>query len=186
MVIAIGMETEYFDYTKEQLIRNCCINVKDALCIRKCVDGRVQKGTAWNAYVRNEIRSMTNWRIVFEVCMCIYKTFDLLVVLCKQGRHRSLTTAIAIAEETGAELVCHESRDYTSFQSMNLKRVSVLTDKVQFKGYIRERLRLHEKQYGHQKRPVVGLGRCLYDFDGPHWMRTADGEGERTDANALH
>ena len=174
MVICLGVKTDYWDLLMELYpsISNCCLDVREAF--HREWDEAV-RGSGFDEAVRCRMKRKDAWDIVMEAAMCILKTFDLLVVVCNHGRHRSLSLGVEISSRVGCELVSPRDGKYGS-RSLSPHL---------FISNISSRLDAHRLLFERAEYPISGFGVCECDFDGPEWMNSP-GEGERTDPQQLH
>ena len=117
------------------------------------------------------------WNPVWAVAMVVLREFGLLIVLCRNGKHRSLSLAYELAQHTRAQLVsiiAEESqlhrRGRTTYRDLN----AVMDD-------VSPRLKRHIEVFGYRPHPVVGLQVCEYNFCGCEWAMQYVPEEERFD-----
>ena len=126
--------------------------------------------------VRDRMRCKSAWNVVWEVALGIMRHFRILVVLCNHGKHRSLSVAYDIADYLNCELVSPRNHLHT----VRLK------DVPSFLSYLTPRLNWHREVYGRASHPLVSIGVCNCDFDGPEWVRKNHANTEGICADDLH
>ena len=159
MVVALGVKEQHWREVKKAFPAcvNCSIDVREAFH-REWYENT--KGSGFDQPTRDRMKAKETWGIVWEVALSVLREFDLLLVLCNHGKHRSLSLAYEVAEFTGCELVSIRERDrwYTP-----LRRV---TDVM---SQLTSRLAQHARMFGKHPHPIVGIQLCESEFDGHGW-----------------
>ena len=162
-VMALGLKTKHWKELKKEYpgVVNCCINVVEAFG-RGPRRGGNGCETGFDKHVRERIMARSTWETVWGVALEVLMAFGLLVVLCKHGRHRSLSLAYELHEFFGVELVSivNPSGRYRGVSEF-MKAVSL-------------RLSQHVLLFGQLPHPVVGVFECIHRFDGPQWQQSKD------------
>ena len=100
--------------------------------------------------------------------MEILRRFGILLVLCRHGRHRSLSLAYEIHKEFGCKLI---SPRYTVDAYFRRR----WRDPKQFLTDISPRLEEHKKIHGKKLHPLVGIWICKRSFNGPDYVKRKHG-----------
>ena len=161
MVIALGIRTEHWRalIRKFPCVLNCSVDVREAL--HKEWDAS-HEGSGFDEHIRRRMKQKPTWTIVESVAMWILASFGLLLVVCKYGKHRSLSVGYEIAKVADCELVSPRDR----IQSVGLEGVD------HFLARVDARIRAHIKYFGEFNHPIEKIGICNADFDGPAWMNS--------------
>ena len=169
IVIAVGTKTAHWDKLVAAFpsILNCCIDVRDAFQ-RQWDDDTT--GNGFDACVRDKVMAMPTWTIVKEIAMSVLKAFRLLIVVCNWGKHRSLSLAYEVANETQCELTSPRDRNHP----VRLKCVDAFMD------YLSPRLENHRSLLRDAEHPVVGIHMCKVDFDGAKWAEESNRRTRKT------
>ena len=169
-VVAVGRRTEFWDALRWDFprIANCCLDVRDAFHTEEYERGGGPLGFCRE--VRERIKSRPAWNVVWEIASVIFSQFDLLIVVCNHGKHRSLAFAYEFAQHMEGELLSHQDRWY--------KGCTDLTDVRTFYACLAPRLAEHERHFGDARCPIIGIGKCIASFDGPMWTTTDENHGD--------
>ena len=99
VVISIGTRTDHWSELLESYpeIRNCSMDVAYALERRE--DEISDDGTGFDESVRARMKNKDTWKVLWEVAVEMLRRFGILLVLCRHGKHRSLSLAFEIAKE---------------------------------------------------------------------------------------
>ena len=167
IVVAIGLKTRYWGALLSEIpdlwwCRNCCIDVRDALGKKWDED---TSGSGYDSRVRERMKEKQSWNVVWQVATHILHAFGILLVFCNHGKHRSLSLAVELKEQTHCELVAHCSRH--------------VRDRIaerEFAKRLRPRLMQHMERFQRVPHPLKDISVCRYAFDGPTvggWRTTA-------------
>ena len=172
IVIAVGTKTAHWPRLVEAFpsINNCCIDVRDAFG-RQWHDDT--GGNGFHVWVRNKMMQNPTWTIVKEIAMSVLQAFRLLVVVCNWGKHRSLSLAYEVANETKCELISPRDRNHP----VHLACVDI------FMKYLSPRLESHRSLFSNAPHPLRAIHVCKMDFDGAQW---AEGSNRRNRKTYIH
>ena len=191
MVVAVGAQWPHWTALlmecrrRKICIENCTIDVRDVFS--KEFDEPTY-GNGFDPQVRRRIKNKPTWQVVWTVAMSILDVFGLLVVVCNQGKHRSLSLAYEIAERTGCELVCIQPPRNWNNIPQNIK-VVFLEHADEFVKHLDPRLTQHQTNFEHIKGSIVSIRVCNHSFDGPSWVTSHQhefGPTEAIDPKELH
>ena len=159
LVVALGTDTEHWRLVENSFpgIHNCCIHVANALRRERDDD---TSGSGWDSHTRTRIMAKRTWPVIWEVAMCVLREFGILIILCNQGRHRSLTLAYELATRTGCRLVSMRDRDRPSRMLDPHRLLQIITPSV----------RKHLEASAWDPHPVAGIHVCTNGFDGTAWV----------------
>ena len=175
IVAAIGVKTTYWD----ALVRE----IPDLWCLNFCIDVRKALGKEWDedtrgsgydACVRERMKQKESWNVVWQVATHILHAFGILLVFCNHGKHRSLSLAVELKEQTHCELVAHYA---THFRDR--------IDEHEFARRLRPRLMEHMERFQRLPHPLKDLSVCRHAFDGPRWVKDNNYEAHFDDGE-LH
>ena len=110
VVFAIGTQTRHwvrFQQTYGSYLP-CVINVTELF---RRGPGDNTRTTGFDEECRRRIRRMSLFYPILCIANVLLDMYEIVIVLCRHGRHRSLTVAYELARATGATLVapCHRS-----------------------------------------------------------------------------
>lgn len=163
LVVSVGEQCPHWSAFLREFPRamNCCISVWRALSPES---GEELVGNGFDKSFRDRMKAKDGWGLVWNVCHCVLREFGVLVVLCKHGKDRSLSLAIELADYFGCEF--RAMRD--EWRPRSIRPVDV------FLNELRPRFKKHVLRHGGDRFPVMGVGRCVVDFDGPEWVGAND------------
>ena len=161
MVMALGKQTSHWTELKKEFpeVVNCCIDVTEAF---KKGHDESTSGSGFDRHTRERMMAKDTWETVWEVALEVLMTFNLLVVLCNHGKHRSLSLAYELHKAFSLELVSIR------------KREGGYRNPSEFKKAVVFRLEQHRRLFAHVPHPVLGIVECSHPFDGSQWQQTWD------------
>ena len=88
--MAVGIRTKHWTALIEAYldIFNCSMDVRYALGLEW--DETVNEGTGMDEHVRDRMKKKDMWQVLIEVATFILAQFNILLVVCNHGKHRSL------------------------------------------------------------------------------------------------
>ena len=146
LIVSMGLETAHWSalYHEFPDAINCCINVCDAFARER---DDVVDSTGFEKETRDRMRAKRAWPFAWKLSTCILREFGVLIILCRHGRHRSLSLAIELADHFEREFRCiRDSRRPTTYRPVE----DVMRE-------LRPRLSSHVGRYGGREFPVIGV-----------------------------
>ena len=127
---------------------NCCVDVRYAF-------GPVTEQDHAHEWkddfsTRNKLRKKQAWLVLWEACKCVLDDFGLLVLVCNDGKVRS----VILGTELASQLNCHFCNPLDPG----------------WKRYALPRLSLHGKNYKDSQHSIVGIGVCEEGWRPEEWM----------------
>ena len=162
-MISIGTRTAHWSELLDSYpeIRNCSMDVAHALERRE--DENPDNGTGFDELVRDKMRKKDTWKVLWEVAVEILARFRILLVVCRHGKHRSLSLAYEIHKEFECKLI---SPCYTDDEYFRRR----WRDHELFLADISPRLDEHKRIHGKERHPLVGVRICKRSFNGPDYV----------------